>query len=284
MAVDVVAAILRALSFIALFQAAGIVVFRALFGTRVPAIAATVRKIGLAAALLAILLLAGHYAMEAARMGGTFASVLDPSLQQIALHSPAALVLAVRGVGLALVALALRASSKGTMLGIVGVVLVIASFALMGHTVTHSPRPLLALMLLIHVAVVTFWFGALVPLYLAANRESPKDAAAVTEAFSALAVWIVPVLFAVGVVLAVFIVKTFAALRSTYGALLLAKVTGFAVLMGLATLNKWRLGPALAQGDPRIGAWFRRSLTMEYLLIAAVLSVTAVMTGFYSPD
>ncbi len=284
MAVDVVAAILRALSFIALFQATGIVVFRTLFGARVPAVAAPLQRIGFAAALLAMVLLAAQCALEAGRMGGDFASVLDPSLQQLALHSPAALVLAVRWLGLALVALALRARFGGTTLGILGVVFVIGSFALMGHTVTHSPRPLLALMLLIHVFVVTFWFGALVPLYLASKRASPTDAAALTEAFSALAVWIVPVLFVVGVVLAVFIVKTFAALRSTYGALLLAKATGFAALMGLATLNKWRLGPALAGRDPRVGAWFRRSLTMEYLLITAVLSVTAVMTGFYSPE
>ncbi|MEO7206818.1 MAG: hypothetical protein ABI145_08520 [Steroidobacteraceae bacterium] len=48
-----------------------------------------------------------------------------------------------------------------------------------------------------------------------------------------------------------------------YGTLLVAKFAGFVLFMGLAALNKW--------------AWLRR----EYVLIA-VLSITAVMTAFYS--
>jgi putative copper resistance protein D len=62
------------------------------------------------------------------------------------------------------------------------------------------------------------------------------------------------------------------------------KVAGFAVLMGFAALNKWRFGPALSRGDARATAAFRRSLAAEYVLIAAVLSVTAVLTSFYSPE
>src|SRR5262249_44971461 len=134
---------------------------------------------------------------------------------------------------------------------------------------------LLVVMLLAHLVIVALWFGALAPLYLASKQETPAVAGALTEAFSAFAVWVVPLLFVAGLVLAVFIVKSFSALRTTYGVLLLAKVSGFALLMGLAALNKWRLGPALAGGDARVGASFRRSLVLEYVLIAAVLSVTA---------
>jgi hypothetical protein len=32
------------------------------------------------------------------------------------------------------------------------------------------------------------------------------------------------------------------------------------------------------------GPWFRRSVATEYVLIAAVLSITAVMTSFFSPE
>lgn len=80
------------------------------------------------------------------------------------------------------------------------------------------------------------------------------------------------------------ILKTPAALLTVYGQLLIAKLVGFAFLMGLATLNKWRLGPRLAGGDVGIGISFRRSLATEYLLIAAVLTLTAVLTSFYSPE
>jgi copper resistance protein D len=87
-----------------------------------------------------------------------------------------------------------------------------------------------------------------------------------------------------GLMLSVLLLKGFAGLRTTYGHLLLVKLAGFAALMGLGALNKWRLGPAVGRGDPRATAAFRRSLKTEYILIAGVLSVTAILTSFYSPD
>jgi hypothetical protein len=44
------------------------------------------------------------------------------------------------------------------------------------------------------------------------------------------------------------------------------------------------LGPAIAIGDARTLKAFRRALGAEYLVIAAVLSITAIMTTFYSPE
>ena len=285
MAVDALSAALRALSFIALFQAIGIVLFVSMFGRHLTASAEPVRRIGFASALVGMVLLLGQYALEAARMSGDFSGVMDPSMQGLVLHSSAPTVLVLRLLGLLLIAIALRVRSerRRTALG-EGAVFAIVSFALMGHTVTNPQRWLLAAMLLAHLVVAAFWFGALIPLYLASKRERPEVAATVAAAFSAVAVWLVPVLFVVGLVLAIFIVKSLAGLRTTYGALLLAKVTGFALLMGLAALNKWRLGPALGRGDARIAATFQRSLALEYALIAAVLSVTAVMTSWYSPE
>jgi putative copper resistance protein D len=73
-------------------------------------------------------------------------------------------------------------------------------------------------------------------------------------------------------------------LNEPYGKLLIAKVVGFALLMGLAAANKWRLGPALALGAVPSARWFHRSVAAEYVLIAAVLTITAVMTSFFSPE
>jgi putative copper export protein len=55
------------------------------------------------------------------------------------------------------------------------------------------------------------------------------------------------------------------------------------MLMVLAVLNRWRWVPALAAGVVPARAALRRSLTGEYLLIAAVLAATAALTTFYSP-
>jgi putative copper resistance protein D len=64
----------------------------------------------------------------------------------------------------------------------------------------------------------------------------------------------------------------------------MVKLAGFAVLMGLAALNKWRLGPAISRGDGTALVKFRRSVAAEAWLIVAVLAATAVMTLFFSPD
>jgi putative copper resistance protein D len=283
--VDGLSAGLRALSFVALFQATGAALFLTFFGALIARTRVAVRRLAIVSALLAIGLLVLQYLLEAARMGGDLASVMDSELQTLALHSSAALALAFRVAGLAALVLALRMKStaNGTF-SVVAIIIVLTGFTMMGHTESHSPRWLLALFLLVHLIVVAFWFGALVPLRLASSHEPAQIAGATISAFSTAASWIVPALFVAGLALAVVLVGSFAGLRTPYGQLLIAKVLGFALLLGLASLNKWRLGPAVAAGDVQRTRAFRRSLQIEYVLIAAVLTVTAVMTTFFSPD
>jgi copper resistance protein D len=283
--VDGLSAALRALSFVALFQATGAAIYLACFGGLLVNTRRAIRRLALVSALVAIVLLVLQYLLEAARMGGELASVMDRELQTLALHSPAAVALAVRVAGLVVLALALRIKSKPSIaLAVAATSIVLLGFTLMGHTVSHSPRWLLMTLLLAHLLVVAFWFGALVPLRLAASYEAPRTTGAAIEAFSTAATWIVPALFVAGLALAAVLLGSVAGLRTPYGQLLIFKVVGFALLLGLASLNKWRLGPAVASGDTRCTRNFRRSLQLEYVLIAAVLTVTAVMTTFFSPD
>ena len=81
-----------------------------------------------------------------------------------------------------------------------------------------------------------------------------------------------------------FLLPDLAALGSSYGRLLIVKVFGFTILMGLAALNKWRFGPALGRDDGRVVKAFQRSVLAELTLIVAVLCVTAALTTFYSPE
>lgn len=285
MLVDGLSAALRALSFVALFQATGAAIYLACFGELLLATRRAIQRLAFVAALIAIILLVLQYLLEAARMGGELASIMDGELQAFALHSPAALALAVRVIGLSVLAFALRMKSKPTIAIVVAATsVVLLGFTLMGHTASHSPRWLLVTLLLAHLLVVAFWFGALVPLQLAVRFEAPQTAGAAVEAFSTAATWIVPALLVAGVALAAVLLGDFAGLRTAYGQLLIVKVVGFALLMGLASLNKWRLGPAVASGDAARTRSLRRSLQAEYVLIAAVLTVTAVMTTFFSPD
>jgi putative copper resistance protein D len=168
-------------------------------------------------------------------------------------------------------------------LGLGGTILTIAGFLFVGHTAAHPDRPWLAVVLSLHLAVVAFWFGALIPLLLVSRQESASTATQIVDRFSRIASWWVPGILVAGVVLTVMLVDGWAVFGEAYGAMLIAKVTVFAVLMTLAALNRWRYGPALAS-TPSFAIAFQRTVALEYVLICAVLAVTAIMTTFFSPD
>jgi len=290
--VDALSVGLRALSFIALFQAGGAALFVARFGSETAVSGALIRKIGLVAALAGIVFAVGHYALEAARMAGEIAGMLDPSLQQLVLSSSASSALAWRVAGLLLIAIGLgspsasgsSSTSSQALLTLLGVVWAAAAFALVGHTVESPSRWVLSLALIAHLLAVAFWFGGLVPLYLVSRRESLAAAAKIVADYSSIASRVVPALFIAGVLLAVLLLPGVAALASPYGLILLGKVTLFALLMALATLNKWHFGPAMARGDESAKVKFQRSVLAELTLISIVLAMTAVMTSLYSPE
>jgi copper resistance protein D len=282
---DILSLALRALGFVLVFQAAGVVIFIALFGHRLDRSQVAIRRLGQAAAIAGMVLVAGHYALEAARMAGQMSGVWDPTLQSMMWHSPNRAALLCRLLGLLLIAVGLHgATQHRTIVAIGGVVLATGAFTLVGHTSVNTHRAVLATLLMIHVLIVAFWFGALGPLYLVSLKEPPARAFDVTQRFTAVATWLVPVILLAGVTMAALLLPDAAALRAPYGRLLIAKFIGFVLLMGLAAANRWRLAPGLADATNQSERRFRRSLAAEYVLIAAVLTITAIMTSLFSPD
>jgi putative copper export protein len=128
---------------------------------------------------------------------------------------------------------------------------------------------------------VAFWLGALWPLYLVAKQEQPAVTVRMIDSFSLAAAWVVPLILLAGVGLTAVLVPSLAVFWQPYGQLLLVKVSLFAVLMAMAAVNKWRFGPACAEGNT---AAFERTVVIEYVLICVVLAVTAALTTFYSPE
>ena len=268
----------------AVLQAAGVSLFVVAFGRHLTESTGSIRRAGQWSVFVASVLLVGQFAIEAARMADDWAGVANPALQRLAMASPGGAVLVARIVGLGLVSLGLRFHvSHGWELSVPGAVLIGGSFALMGHTFEHPLRALLGPLLIVHVLIVAFWFGALLPLYLVTTREAEPRAARTIEAFSVLATWLVPLIAAAGLAMTLVLVRHLDVFVTPYGALLIGKAAGFVTLMGFAALNKWRLGPRIATNE-HAGLSFRRSLATEYALIATVLTATAVMTMLFSPD
>ena len=282
MAVDIVAIVVRALGFVAMLQAVGIFIFTVLFGSQARTLSHELRSTAKWIAVAGLLLVGFHQLLEAARMTGTLDGILEASLQRRALLSDVGLANGMRVAGMLALIAATTWSRRSQVVGLLGGLLVAGSFAATGHTSINPLRAVLAPLLALHLWVVAFWFGALWPLYRVTRLEPPM-AAVIVDRFSRLAIWMVPAIALAGLVLAVAIVPRWEALRTPYGLLLSGKLLGFVLLMGLAALNKLRLGPALAQGSQTAGSALRSSLVVEFVLIATVLAVTATMTAMFSP-
>src|SRR5262245_59619200 len=217
-------------------------------------------------------------------MAGDFGSTFDPALESLLLRSNSGSAHIVRVVGLAILLLSLdRASRINTWGACIGAALALYSFALMGHTVIHPLRWALAPLLLVHIVVASVWLGALAGLYIAV-RDTGTASAPLVARFSAHAGWAVPAIFVCGLVMSVLFIRSFAALATPYGAMVLGKALGFAAVMALAAQNKWRLGPRLSAGDATAVPALQRTVKAEWALIAVVLVATAIVTSLYAPE
>jgi len=284
MSPDGASGLLRSVAFVLLYQAAGAVFFTALASDLLDRSLLTIRRLQLWSAVAAVAVLLVHQALEAARLAGDFAGMADPALQELVLSTSGARAHAVQVIGLMAVALGAWGEAKSyRMVAALGAVAVAAAFLLTGHTSVNEWRVMLAPLLLVHVLIVAFWFGSLLPLHAVLRLETSAVAATVLQRFSGKAVLLVPFIAVAGVQLLLGVAHGLPDFRAPYGALILAKVAGFVLLMCLAAWNKLRLVPAVGSGNPRAIHQLRRSILAEFLLLISVLAFTSTMTSYYSP-
>lgn len=284
MSPDLLSVIVRSAGFVLLFQAAGAALFTALFRTRLIASAGIVHRLTVGSAWAGVIFVGMHLWLDAARMSGEFAGLLDSSLLKLALSSSSAAAHALQMAGLLVIAAGRMGARRGTAFGVLGALLAVSGFILTGHTSVHPWRVILAPLLGLHLLIAAFWFGSLLPLWIVCERESITAAATVLDKFSRLATWLVPLIALVGLIMVGLIARGIPRPTEPYGALILVKLAAFAVLMGLAALNKWRLVPAIEAGSAPSLSALRRSMLAEFCLIVGVLAVTATLTTFFSPE
>jgi copper resistance protein D len=285
LAADTVVLALRALSFVAIFQAVGNALFLDVFGTRLSApVEERVRTLARIAAVAALCLAVAHYVLIPAWLAGNLGSTFDSSLSELLRESDAGTANIVRIVGLAVLFLSLdRRTRLNTIAMRVALALTLLSFALMGHTAIHPLRLLLAPLLLVHAGVAAFWFGALSPLREVAAREPAERGGATIAAYTRLATRLVPAVLICGALIGLVFIRSVAELATGYGALVLGKAAAFGVLMYLAALNKGRYAPGVAAAEAGAVRSFRRTAATEWSVLAAVLVATALMTALFAP-
>lgn len=138
-----------------------------------------------------------------------------------------------------------------------------------------------------HLEAAAAWLGALAGLsWMTASVLRHRSAAGLAQldraasGFALPGALIVGALTVTGVANALLVIGPHPGLllHSPYGLLLLAKLLVFAAMLGLATLNRLRLVPALSVGSGAVGtavASLRRSVAAETALALLVLGLVA---------
>jgi putative copper resistance protein D len=278
--------LVKASGYAASLLAAGGAFFVLVFSDLPRAFLASVRRatvvLALAAAVLAGVGLAAHAAFLG---GGSIESAFDPALLGLVVEGPPGASSALRAIGVALVVALLFEGRWAGGTAAVGAVLVAASYALVGHTVSGEPRLVLGALLTVHLVGVAFWIGALWPLYRCTGAMPPAEAGRLLERFGRIAVAFVGALVVAGAAIGLLLTGGIAPLvESEYGWTLLAKLALVAGLLALAALNKLRLSPAVRAGAPGAAGSIRVSIRAEMALVALILLVTAVLTTLVSPE
>jgi putative copper resistance protein D len=271
----------KATGYAAALLAMGGPLFLATFRGAPEAVLRLTRTLAAVAAVVGLSVLVVQFGIRSARISGLgLRGATDAVMLGLVWDSPLGTAALWRGAGQLLVLAVLSKGRGGLAAGLVGAVLIAVSYAFVGHSL-GDPRWLLGGLLIVHLLATAFWVGALAPLHRATRHAG---CARMLQRFGAIAMGTVAVLVAAGLVFALNMTGSAAALVGTaYGLTLMAKLCVVSLLLGLGALNKWRLVPAVVAGRPFADRALRRSIAAEALAIAIILLVTATLTSVTTP-
>ena len=232
---DGLSVVLRALYYVASIGAAGLAFFLIGFGHRLlPAELARVRRTLLAAvaAGLALSVLALALRVLVLTAG---ASMTDFAVWEAMMRSRIGDAFWLRGAGLVLVAAAVMPWRAGPAIAAVGGVLVLGSYAAMGHSMLFTPRQEIAALVVLHLGVVAFWVGSLLPLLWVAQRPDGRETAVLLRDWSRAATVAVVGMIASGMLLTWYLtVRLDLIFDAWHGWALAAKVGAVLAALALA--------------------------------------------------
>ncbi len=295
----------RFLHFAAVMAAFGIGAFRiyAFAGGTIPAGAparvaldVALVRVGVIAAVVALLSALAIVPFTAAEMTGSNALAFDPATWHAVLLDTEFGAVWCWHLGFAVVLAVLYALPRWRWqpgAATLAALLLLASLGLTGHAAMdmgggfgHEINQMA------HLTAAGLWLGGLVPLGLLLRRAGrPEGAAYVPLArvalphFSQIGYVAVALLVITGTVNSIMLVGSFRALIATpYGRLLSVKITLFIAMVGLALVNRLRLMPRLSGPEAAIVPLrtLCRSVATEQALGLAILAVVAVL-GTWPP-
>lgn len=210
------------------------------------------------------------------RLGGAFD---DATLSAVFVsNSGAALALQVTGASLLLTA----SSDDSVVLRLSYALLPMLGFAFSGHAAGIGPVE--GLVAVVHVSMAAWWLGSLFYLRRECGHAQLDRLVTVLARFSSIAFVLTGVLVIGGLVLVIILVDFGNdPWLSPYGQILGGKLCVVGVLLALAGYNRRRLTPRLLASDGTAVQALRLTTSVELALIAAVLTITAILTTYTSP-
>jgi len=282
---DGLAVVLRALYYVATIGAAGLAFFMIGFGHRMRADElARLRRSLLGAIAAGLIVSVAALALRVLVLTAG-ASVTDGAVWEAMMRSRIGDAFLMRSAGLILLAAALMTWRAGPAIAAVGGVLVLGSYAAMGHSMLFQPRQEIAALVVLHLGVVAFWVGSLFPLLWVAGRSDGAETVALLQDWSRAATVAVAAMLVSGVLLSWYLtVRLDLIFEAWHGWALAAKVTAVLAALALALVNRLRHTPALAQGLPGAGARLAASIRFEIVLVLLAFYLAAEMVSVHPID
>lgn len=220
------------------------------------------------------------FLLRGANLTGDASGMTDPEMLSLLWGTPVGTALMYRTIGLGLLITGLYAGRIGLWISVLGACVALGSFANIGH-IAGRENTALNLTLFLHLIVISFWIGILTPLKrMVSSQKTWPDAAELGHKFGLVAMITIPLMVALGVYMSFELVGSVNALINTvYGQTLILKVLLVGGLLSIAAANKLRFIPQLQKENPKAAAHLATSISIEWLLITAVLTITAILTS-----
>ncbi len=232
--------------------------------------------IGFALASLVVSLM--RFSANAVMLAGDFSGVFDPRIAKILWEGPSGEALDYRVVGTLVLLGAYIFRGPHLVFSLLGCYMILISYRYIGH-VTELTTPFRNAILVLHITVVAFWVGSLIPLYWLAGGKDLQKAGDIAHRFGKIAAQAVPLLIVAGLIYAYLLLDSFSDVFTTaYGRFLLLKIALVSVVLFLAAMNKTRFVPEMLNGNPASGKHLRQSIVLESVFILGIFFVTSILT------
>lgn len=231
------------------------------------------------AGLFALMFAALRLGLANVQLGGVDA-LLDPATLSWTLPAlgPSSIAVAIGAV-----AMAVGWLLRSTIAAAISAIAFAASFGLTGHTQALESPGLAPWAVAVHVLIAAFWFAGPITLWPAHTLDDAALTARVSQ-FSNFAVAAVPVLFALGLWLALLLAGGWTPLLTgLYGQLLITKLAAASFALALGAYNK-SIVTARLRSAPEAGQRaLKLSLGLDAVLFLIALAAIAAATSLTGP-